>query len=441
MGRARRARKIAATAAYGGGGVAAHRCCRGGRRLGSHQGRGGPGAPDHRRAVRRLPRRQRRLRVRPRRALRHRGARRQLGGRDGHGCRPRDRRRDHRQRRRGPDRAAGAADQPRRRGCRVQRPGAPARELARGRPAARRRADHGGRQRRDAPHRAQRLGAPARADRSADPRPGVRGRRRYVSRPRHHPADPPAAALADEALVARPGRGADRRGRRGRRSHRVARRPDRARVRGVTARDVQQGPVPPVGGRLRASGRGAAAERVRRPGRLGRGHRGPAPEARRGEGVGPVAVAAGHAVKEPGTEVAPTQIAGQSRGPRGRWAVTLRRRHDEVPPRGGHPGRDRGRAGERPTTRRPRPRPEPSLHAGNLTIAPELFRCDGEGCRIGRESWDYSTTTASSSTSTFQRGSIRPATTTIVLAGRISPKISPCTDEIASTTSASPSVM
>ena len=57
-----------------------------------------------------------------------------------------------------------------------------------------------------------------------------------------------------------------------------------------------------------------------------------APEARRGEGVGPVAVAAGHAVKEPGTEVAPTQIAGQSRGPRGRWAVTLRRRHDDVPP-------------------------------------------------------------------------------------------------------------
>jgi hypothetical protein len=57
-----------------------------------------------------------------------------------------------------------------------------------------------------------------------------------------------------------------------------------------------------------------------------------APEARRGEAVGPVAVAAGQAVKEPGTEVAPTQIAGQSRGPRGRWAVTLRRRRDHVPP-------------------------------------------------------------------------------------------------------------
>ncbi len=54
------------------------------------------------------------------------------------------------------------------------------------------------------------------------------------------------------------------------------------------------------------------------------------PEPRRGEGVGPVAVAAGQAVKEPGTEVAPTQIAGQSRGPRGRWAVLLRRRPDTL---------------------------------------------------------------------------------------------------------------
>ena len=50
------------------------------------------------------------------------------------------------------------------------------------------------------------------------------------------------------------------------------------------------------------------------------------PEPRRGEGVGPVAVAAGQAVREAGTEVAPTEIAGQDRGPRGRWAVLLRRR-------------------------------------------------------------------------------------------------------------------
>src|SRR3954453_8157736 len=37
-------------------------------------------------------------------------------------------------------------------------------------------------------------------------------------------------------------------------------------------------------------------------------------------------------------------------------------------------------------------------------------------------------TTASASTSTTQRGSSRPATTTIVLAGRTSPNTSPCTD-------------
>jgi lysophospholipase L1-like esterase len=56
-----------------------------------------------------------------------------------------------------------------------------------------------------------------------------------------------------------------------------------------------------------------------------------APEPRRGEGVGPVAVAAGQAVREAGSEVAPTQVAGQSRGPRGRWAVLLRRRHGPAP--------------------------------------------------------------------------------------------------------------
>ena len=165
-----------------------------------------------------------------------------------------------------------------------------------------------------------------------------------------------------------------------------------------------------------------------------------APEARRGEGVGPVAVAAGHAVKEPGTEVAPTRdrrsVARPARPLGGHPAAPARRRAAA----GGHPGRDRGRAGEhrRRGTRGPGLSRaftgEPQHRAGTV-------RCDGERCRTGRESWDYSTTTASSSTSTFQRGSIRPATTTIVLAGRISPKISPCTDEIASTTSASPSVM
>jgi len=57
-----------------------------------------------------------------------------------------------------------------------------------------------------------------------------------------------------------------------------------------------------------------------------------APEPLRGESVGPVAVAAGQAVREAGAEVAPTQVAGESRGPRGRWAVLRRRRRSPVPP-------------------------------------------------------------------------------------------------------------
>ena len=57
------------------------------------------------------------------------------------------------------------------------------------------------------------------------------------------------------------------------------------------------------------------------------------PDARRGEGVGPVAVAAVAAAADPGTEVSGTQVGGEQRGPRGRWAVLLRRRHEPaVPP-------------------------------------------------------------------------------------------------------------
>ncbi|WP_199485116.1 SGNH/GDSL hydrolase family protein [Actinomadura craniellae] len=53
------------------------------------------------------------------------------------------------------------------------------------------------------------------------------------------------------------------------------------------------------------------------------------PEPRRGEGVLPVYLAAAEAAEEPGTEVAGTRVAGRERGPRGRWAMLLRRR--EVP--------------------------------------------------------------------------------------------------------------
>jgi lysophospholipase L1-like esterase len=50
-----------------------------------------------------------------------------------------------------------------------------------------------------------------------------------------------------------------------------------------------------------------------------------APNVRRGEGVGPLAVAATRAVTRPGTEVAPAEVGGQSRGAHGRWAVLLHR--------------------------------------------------------------------------------------------------------------------
>ena len=56
-----------------------------------------------------------------------------------------------------------------------------------------------------------------------------------------------------------------------------------------------------------------------------------APDVRRGEGVGPIAVAAVAAADEPGSEVSAAQVGGQQRGPRGRWAVLLRRRHEPVP--------------------------------------------------------------------------------------------------------------
>lgn len=57
-----------------------------------------------------------------------------------------------------------------------------------------------------------------------------------------------------------------------------------------------------------------------------------APDARRGEGVGPITVAAVVAADEPGTEVSATEVGGQPRGPRGRWAVLLRRRQEPLVP-------------------------------------------------------------------------------------------------------------
>lgn len=55
----------------------------------------------------------------------------------------------------------------------------------------------------------------------------------------------------------------------------------------------------------------------------------PRPVSRRD--VAPVAVAAGQAAREPGAEVSGAELGGAARGPRGRWATLLRRRQPDVP--------------------------------------------------------------------------------------------------------------
>jgi lysophospholipase L1-like esterase len=55
------------------------------------------------------------------------------------------------------------------------------------------------------------------------------------------------------------------------------------------------------------------------------------PDVRLGEGVDDVAHAAARAAAEPGTEVSGTEIGGSARGPRGRWAVLLHRVRTPLP--------------------------------------------------------------------------------------------------------------
>ncbi|HHU08701.1 MAG TPA: SGNH/GDSL hydrolase family protein [Intrasporangiaceae bacterium] len=55
----------------------------------------------------------------------------------------------------------------------------------------------------------------------------------------------------------------------------------------------------------------------------------PRPVSRRN--VAPVSVAAGVAASEPGVEVSGAELAGATRGPRGRWARLLRRRQEDIP--------------------------------------------------------------------------------------------------------------
>lgn len=63
-----------------------------------------------------------------------------------------------------------------------------------------------------------------------------------------------------------------------------------------------------------------------------------APNHRRGDAVGPVATAATRAVRDPGAEVSATNIGGQARGPRGRWAVVLHRVRRPFPDRSDEAG-------------------------------------------------------------------------------------------------------
>lgn len=61
------------------------------------------------------------------------------------------------------------------------------------------------------------------------------------------------------------------------------------------------------------------------------------PDVRRGEGVDDVAHAAARAAAVAGTEVTGTEVGGAARGPRGRWAVLLRRPWATVPADGARP--------------------------------------------------------------------------------------------------------
>ena len=85
------------------------------------------------------------------------------------------------------------------------------------------------------------------------------------------------------------------------------------------------------------------------------------PDIRRGGRVDPVAVAAVQAVRDAGTEVSATAVGGQPRGPRGRWAMVLRRRQRPITDRSelispatqDEPGEKAGDEAHTPTTLSP----------------------------------------------------------------------------------------
>jgi len=57
----------------------------------------------------------------------------------------------------------------------------------------------------------------------------------------------------------------------------------------------------------------------------------PEPHPQHGEGLQPIYLAAATAAEEPGTEVTATKVAGRATGPHGKWVTLLRRRLGELP--------------------------------------------------------------------------------------------------------------
>jgi hypothetical protein len=92
------------------------------------------------------------------------------------------------------------------------------------------------------------------------------------------------------------------------------------------------------------------------------------PDSLRGEKVGPVAVAAVQAVREAGTEVSATAVRGQPSGPRGRWAVILRRHRRPITDRSELDGATDGA--------NPPEQPDGSLNASATPEATESLKRD-----------------------------------------------------------------
>lgn len=113
---------------------------------------------------------------------------------------------------------------------------------------------------------------------------------------------------------------------------------------------------------------------------LGERSRPAEPNVGRGEGFEPVARAAVRAVAQPGTEVGPAEIGGQARGPQGRWALLLHRVRPAIPipsrgPQGAEAPSDEpaaaGSAASAASVRSTGPGPDSSDGAG-VSRAPEV---------------------------------------------------------------------